>query len=164
MIGAEQMPLLLSLQREIGEIRQKNEDKICVLWRENKKMKQQLTAYSLIGMQSSETEGTQQKENLEDPSTMTSPGNKSQNSESQLNQFVHTFDITGGPKRHHFNDEIKGAQLPLVWEGLNVDRYDEITNLDEHMDIYTTHMSLFTSDDSILCRVFPTSLKGETLS
>jgi len=32
------------------------------------------------------------------------------------------------------------------------------------MDAYTTHMSLYTSDDVVLCRVFPTSLKGATLS
>jgi len=31
---------------------------------------------------------------------------------------------------------------------------------DEHMDVYTTHMSLYTSEDAALCRVFPTSLKG----
>ena len=32
------------------------------------------------------------------------------------------------------------------------------------MDAYTTHMSLYTSDDVVLCRVFPTSLKGPALS
>ena len=32
------------------------------------------------------------------------------------------------------------------------------------MDAYTTHMSLYTSDDAVLCRVFPTSLKGATPS
>jgi len=32
------------------------------------------------------------------------------------------------------------------------------------MDAYTTHMSLYTSDNAVLCRVFPTSLKGATLS
>ena len=28
------------------------------------------------------------------------------------------------------------------------------------MNAYTTHMSLYTVDDVVLCRVFPTSLKG----
>ena len=32
------------------------------------------------------------------------------------------------------------------------------------MDAYTTNMSLCTSDEVVLCRVFPTSLKGATLS
>ena len=32
------------------------------------------------------------------------------------------------------------------------------------MDAYTTHMSLYTSDDAVLCQVFPTSLKGAALS
>jgi len=74
------------------------------------------------------------------------------------------FDTMGGPRRHPSIDKIMGAQLPPSWKGLNVDRYDETKNSDEHMDIYTTKMSLFTSDYSILCRVFPTTLKGRALS
>ncbi|XP_068472805.1 uncharacterized protein [Phaseolus vulgaris] len=35
-----------------------------------------------------------------------------------------------------------------------------MTDLDEHIDVYTTHMSLYTTDDVVMCRVFPTSLKG----
>jgi len=36
--------------------------------------------------------------------------------------------------------------------------------LDEHVDAYVTQMGLFTLDDEVLCHVFPTSLKGATLS
>ncbi|XP_068503663.1 uncharacterized protein [Phaseolus vulgaris] len=35
---------------------------------------------------------------------------------------------------------------------------------DEYMDMYTTHMSLYTLEDAVLCRVFRTSLKGGALS
>ncbi|RDY11748.1 hypothetical protein CR513_03535, partial [Mucuna pruriens] len=41
-----------------------------------------------------------------------------------------------------------------------LDKYDGTTNPDEHV----TQVNLFTNDDAILCRVFPTSLKGATLN
>jgi len=45
-----------------------------------------------------------------------------------------------------------------------MDCYDGTTDPNEHMDVYTMHMSLYTSDSAVLCRVFPTSLKGGALS
>ena len=39
-----------------------------------------------------------------------------------------------------------------------------MTDPDKHMDAYTTHMSLYTTDDVVLCQIFPTSLKGGALS
>jgi len=48
---ADQMVLLLSPQREMAEIRQKNEEEIHVLRRENKEMKRHLVAYSSIEKQ-----------------------------------------------------------------------------------------------------------------
>nr|KYP31526.1 hypothetical protein KK1_048094 [Cajanus cajan] len=35
---------------------------------------------------------------------------------------------------------------------------------DEHIDLYTTQVNLYTNNDAILCRVFPTSLKGAALN
>ena len=52
----------------------------------------------------------------------------------------------------------------ITGKGFNKDRYDGLTDPDEHMDVYTTHMSMYTTDDVVLCWVFPTSLKGGTLS
>jgi len=67
----------------------------------------------------------------------------------------------GDSRRHPFTYDTMEAQVPLTWKGLNVDRYDGITDPDKHVDVYTTQISLYTSHDSLLCRVFPTSLKGE---
>jgi len=67
-------------------------------------------------------------------------------------------------RRHPFTDFVMEAPLPDKWKGFNKDRYDGTTNPDEHLDAYTTHMSLYTTDDTVLCRVFPTSLKGGALS
>ena len=78
---------------------------------------------------------------------------------------VHPATLTADPNcRHPFTNNIIEVPLPEKWKGFNRDRYDGSTDLDEHMDAYTTHMSLYTSDNAVLCRVFPTSLKGAALS
>nr|KYP40461.1 hypothetical protein KK1_038186 [Cajanus cajan] len=50
------------------------------------------------------------------------------------------------------------------WKSLPLDRYDGTTNPDEHVDIFLTQVTLSTTDDAALCRIFPTSLKGRALS
>ncbi|XP_068503650.1 uncharacterized protein [Phaseolus vulgaris] len=67
-------------------------------------------------------------------------------------------------RRHPFTSTIVEVPLPDKWKGFNRDRYDGSTDPGEHMDAYTTHMSLYTSDDVVLCRMFPRSLKGAALS
>jgi len=42
-----------------------------------------------------------------------------------------------------FVNGVMEAQLPLTWKGLTMDRYDGIIDPDEHLDIYTTYMSLY---------------------
>nr|KYP71545.1 Retrovirus-related Pol polyprotein from transposon opus [Cajanus cajan] len=54
--------------------------------------------------------------------------------------------------------------LPFGWKPLHIDRYDDTTDPDEHIDLYTTQVNLCTNEDAILCRVFPTSLKGAALN
>jgi len=54
--------------------------------------------------------------------------------------------------------------LPAKWRGLSIDRYDDTTDPDEHIDVYTTNIELFTTSEAIMCRVFPNSLKGMVLS
>nr|KYP53478.1 hypothetical protein KK1_024616 [Cajanus cajan] len=53
--------------------------------------------------------------------------------------------------------------LPRGWKPLHLDRYDGTTDPDEHIDSYTTQVNLYTNSHAILCRVFPTSLKGPAL-
>jgi len=43
-------------------------------------------------------------------------------------------------------------------------QYDDTTDSEEHVDVFTTQVGLYTSNDAILCRVFPTSLKGPALN
>jgi len=54
--------------------------------------------------------------------------------------------------------------LPEIWKNLTIDKYDGSRNPDEHTAVYTTHISLYTWNDVVMCRVFPTTLKGATLS
>lgn len=46
---------------------------------------------------------------------------------------------------------------------LNIDYYDGLSDLDEHVDAFITHINLFTNDDALIYRVFLTTLKGATL-
>ena len=66
--------------------------------------------------------------------------------------------------RHPFVDRIMEANIPLGWKPLNLDQYDGTTDPNEHLDAFLTQANLHTKDDVILCRVFPTSLKGATLT
>lgn len=52
------------------------------------------------------------------------------------------------------------VDMSLGWKLLNLERYDETIDLDEHLDVFLTWANLYTNDDVILCRVFHTSLKG----
>ena len=84
--------------------------------------------------------------------------------ESCPNKSVRTTSTMDTVRLHPFTDSIIGVPLSDKWKGFNKDRYDGTIDPNEHMDAYTTHMSLYTSDDVVLCQVFPTSLKGGTLT
>ena len=62
--------------------------------------------------------------------------------------------------RHPFTDFIANTPLPAQWEPFTLDRY---TDPDEHLKVYITHVSLYTSQDAVFYKAFPTTLKGPTL-
>ncbi|XP_068484963.1 uncharacterized protein [Phaseolus vulgaris] len=175
MTEADQTMLLLSLQREMAEMRrkaeeaaQKNEQELQALRRENEDMRKKLgeggpsvIPTNVVGKSYTSppnpdvAEGTRGRP----PPRETEMGD-----ESCLIRSTRTT-LTADPNRRHpFTNNIIEVPLPEKWKGFNRDRYDGSTDPDEHMDAYTTHMSLYTSDDAVLCRVFPTSLKGAALS
>ncbi|XP_068492279.1 uncharacterized protein [Phaseolus vulgaris] len=175
MTEADQTMLLLSLQREMAEMRrkaeeaaQKNEQELQVLRRENEDMRKKLgeggpsvIPTNVVGKSYTSppnpdvAEGTRGRP----PPRETEMGD-----ESCLIRSTRTT-LTADPNRRHpFTNNIIEVPLPEKWKGFNRDRYDGSTDPDEHMDAYTTHMSLYTSNDAVLCRVFPTSLKGAALS
>ncbi|XP_020204205.1 uncharacterized protein LOC109789618 [Cajanus cajan] len=81
-------------------------------------------------------------------------------SHANMQAFPHQL----GVKRHPFIDGIMETPLPLGWKPLNIDRYDNSSDLDEHINAYITQMNQYTNDNALMCRVFPTSLKGPTLT
>ena len=67
-------------------------------------------------------------------------------------------------RRHPFVDHIMEADIPLGCKPLNLKQYDVATDPNKHLDAFLTQANLYTNDDSILCCVFPTSLKRATLT
>ena len=63
--------------------------------------------------------------------------------------MVYTVILEEEPKRYPFSDEIMEAQLPPNWKELNIVRHDETTDMDEHVDVYKTQMSLYIFDNSL---------------
>jgi len=64
-------------------------------------------------------------------------------------------------RRHTFTDFIANTSLSAQWEPFTLDRYTGETDPDEHLKVYITH--LYTSQDAVFCKAFPTTLKGPTL-
>jgi len=53
--------------------------------------------------------------------------------------------------------------LPAQWEPFTLDHYTGETDPDEHLKVYITHVALYTSQDAVFCKAFPTTLKGPAL-
>ncbi|RDX72794.1 hypothetical protein CR513_47671, partial [Mucuna pruriens] len=54
------------------------------------------------------------------------------------------------------------SPLSKGWRGVYLDKYNGTTNPDWHLTKYVTKVNLFNSKNAILCRIFPTFLKGLT--
>nr|KYP67144.1 Transposon Ty3-I Gag-Pol polyprotein [Cajanus cajan] len=55
------------------------------------------------------------------------------------------------------------ATLLDHWKSIPIEKYDGSTDPEEHLNVFLTQATLSTQDDSALCRIFPTSLKGRAL-
>jgi len=67
-------------------------------------------------------------------------------------------------RKHPLYDVIVDTPLLDNWKILTIDKYDGSTDPNEHIVVYTSQISLYTWNDAIMCRVFPTTLKGAALS
>ena len=154
------------MKRKTKEVVQKNEQEMQALRRENEEMKKKLMEGGLstgptnvVGRSFTSPPNLRPLEETRDKTPT-----YDMDGESFLNKSVRTTITMDSTRQHPFTNTIVEVPLPDKWKGLNRDQYDGSTDPDEHMDAYTTHMSLYTSDDVVLCRVFSTSLKGATLS
>lgn len=66
--------------------------------------------------------------------------------------------------RHLFVNNILDAPLSFGQKLMNINRYEKTINPDEHIKAYVTQVNMFTNDDSILYRLFLSSLKGPALT
>jgi len=66
-------------------------------------------------------------------------------------------------RRHPFTDFIANTPLLTQWEPFTLDRYTGETDPDEHLKVYITHVALYTSQDAVFYKAFPTTLKGPAL-
>ena len=156
------------MRKKTEETAQKNEQELQVLRRENEEMKKKLGE----GGPSVIPTNVVGKSYTSPPNPDVAEGTRGRaptretemDDESCLIRSAWTTLMVDSTRRHPFTNNIIEVPLPEKWKGFNRDRYDWSTDPDEHIDAYTTHMSLYTSDDAVLCRVFPTSLKGATLS
>jgi len=44
-------------------------------------------------------------------------------------------------------------------KGLTIKPYDGSTHSEEHLDVFKTHMTLYTTNKALWCKGFPTSLQ-----
>jgi len=162
MIEADQTMFLLSLQREMAEMKrkteetaQKNEQELQVLRRENEEMKKKLgeggpsvIPTNVVGRSYTSSPSPRQAEGMRDKI----PHRETEmDDESCLVRSARTTVTADSTRRHPFTNTIIEVPLPEKWKGFNRDRYDGSTDPDEHMDAYTTRMSLYTSNDVVLC-------------
>lgn len=61
---------------------------------------------------------------------------------------------------HPFMDGIMDTPLPTTWKILNIERYDGTSDSNQHLHTFTMQVNLHFNDDTVMCKVFPTSLKG----
>ncbi|XP_068492311.1 uncharacterized protein [Phaseolus vulgaris] len=68
------------------------------------------------------------------------------------------------PRRSPFAEIVLEVPLSGTWSNPTLDKYDGTTDPDEHVNAYLTQVGLHTAEDALWCRIFPTSLKGATLT
>jgi len=159
MYEADQAAMMLALQRELAEMKnaneeatKKNEWEIRNLQEENGEMKKlvdggpSLVQTNQVGRSFATAVGPQvERESKNNNLTGEMDG------ESHPNKTVNTTGSTDPDRRHPFTDFVMDTPLPDKWKGFNRDRYDGTTDLDEHMNAYATHMSLYNTDNATLC-------------
>ncbi|XP_020216781.1 uncharacterized protein LOC109800407 [Cajanus cajan] len=72
-------------------------------------------------------------------------------------------DTTVHSLRHPFSRKIMEATLLDHWKSMPIKKYDGSSDPEEHLNVFLTPATLSTQDDSALCLIFPTSLKGRAL-
>ena len=163
---SDPMTMILQMRKEMDVLKKKNEEEVQAMRRENE---EELAALR--------RENTRMKQKLNEPTIQDTiegehPPTKSTrlrteeaDSSHQENTRLISMSTLGAVlRRSPFVESIMEVPLPSTWKNPTLDKYDGTTDPDEHVDAYVTQVNLYTVEDALLCRVFPTSLKGAALS
>ena len=163
------MALIMQMRREMEMLKKKNDEEIqgmkrknaediTALKKKNTRMKQKLNEEPTL-QETIEGECPQTR-NIHH----TNPRTEEVGSSYQENTRPTTTSTSGTTSwRNLFVESILEVPLLSTWKNPTLDKYDGTIDPDEHVDAYITQVSLYTIEDALLCRVFPTSLKGATL-
>jgi len=150
------MAMLVQLQKEFDLLKNNNEEELSMLRAEKAHMRRKLQEETVLN---SSFETVQPRAQVNERIHH----NESSQTKRRLLENSGVFAGTSS-RKHPFYDVIVDTPLPDNWKKLTIDKYDGSTDPDEHIAIYTTQISLYTWNDAVMCRVFPTTLKGATLS
>jgi len=131
------------MNHQLEELRHKNEEELNTLREENQRMRAQIE---------------QNPPQREESRSNEEGGDDTGRNESRVQTTTNQTEVRPRAARHHpFVDGIMEVELPARWKGLTMSQYDGTTDPEKHVDVFTTQAGLYTSDDAIFCRVFPTS-------
>ena len=150
------MTMLIQLQKEFEMLKKSNEEELSVLRAEKARMRRKLQEETVLN---SSFETVQLRAQVNERIHH----NESSQTKKRLLEDSEVFAGTSS-RKHPFYDVIVDTPLPDNRKNLTIDKYDGSTDPDEHIAIYTTQISLYTWNDVVMCRVFPTTLRGATLS
>ena len=149
------MTLILKIQREMDLLKKKSEEEIKALRKENARMKQKLAERPTI-LEAADDIPSGDHVNADTHEI---------GSSYQGNMRPILYNALGtSPRMSPFADTVLEVPLPGTWSNSTLDKYDGTTDPDEHVNAYLTQVGLHTAEDTLWCRIFPTSLKGAALS
>ncbi|XP_020208776.1 uncharacterized protein LOC109793721 [Cajanus cajan] len=160
----ETVRLLKQEMAAMKQQREKDAKELSALRAENEALKSQDSSWKPTQPTNAQTHGSYQSHDIH-TSAIHASAAAPQKFQSALPTVGRPTDVaTVGSHRHPFTPSI--MQLPLMdnWKSLPIDKYDGTSDPDEHLDVFLTQVTLSTTDDAALCRIFPTSLKGRALS
>ena len=148
---AEQMTMIQTLQTQMEELRRKGmedrrqheedkrrqEEEIALLREQNARLQRQVDNPEQEG-QSHMADRTASR--IPTPAD-TNPASRAETVERKSNK-----------RGYPFTDEIITTPLPDKWRGLAIKLYDGSTDPDEHLNVYKTQMTLYTTDNNVWCK------------
>jgi len=158
---AEQMTMIQTLQTQMEELRQKGiedrrqheedrrrqEEEIALLREQNAQLQRQVD--------NPEQEG---QSHMADRTATRVPTSADTNPISRTEIVERKLSKRG----HPFTGEIITTPLPGKWRGLAIKLYDSSTDPDEHLNVYKTQMTLYTTYNNVWCKVLPHNALGRT--